>query len=213
MKLIKLFPLFFLIAACGRQLPVLTNLDAAKKLVRDYYETGSYEKECELAVLEGIKEIESSPIPQNAAAIFDVDDTALSNYESSKQIGFGYLPSHWKTSMESGEAIAILQTKKFYDRLISKNIKVIFLTGREADDYAPTRRNLINRGYTKFDTLIVRTAAERKLPATSWKETKRKELTEKGYNIIACIGDQWSDLSGEFTGVKIKLPNYLYLID
>lgn len=211
MKFIKLFPLLIL-AACSHT-PQLTNLDTAKSLVRTYYESGAYEKECEFTVSEGIKEIERSPIPSNAVAIFDVDDTALSNYESSKQIGFGYVPSHWIASMESGEAKAVPQTKRFYDWLISKNIKVIFLTGRNPEAFAATKKNLLNRGYTKFDTLIVRNEAEKKLPASSWKETIRKQLTQKGYNIVASIGDQWSDLSGEFTGVKIKLPNYIYLID
>jgi len=212
MKYINLFPLLIFVA-CSSSVPQLTNLDTSKKLVRDYYESGAYEKECGSAVAQGIKEIESSLIPQNAAAIFDVDDTALSNYKSSKQIGFGYVPSHWKASMESGEAEAIPQTKRLYDWLISKKVKVIFLTGREHDDYSATKNNLIKRGYSVFDTLIVRAKEAKKLPAASWKETKRKELTQKGYNIIACIGDQWSDLSGELTGVKIKLPNFIYLID
>ena len=211
MKFVKLFPLLIL-AACSHS-PQLTNLDTVKNLVRNYYESGTYDKECEAAVTQGISEIESNPIPENAAAIFDVDDTALSNYESSKQIGFGYVPSHWIASMESGEAKAVPQTKRFYDWLISKNIKVIFLTGRNPEAFTPTKKNLLNRGYAKFDTLIVRTEAEKKLPASTWKEAIRKQLTQKGYNIIASIGDQWSDLSGEFTGVKIKLPNYIYLID
>ncbi|MFA7418788.1 MAG: HAD family acid phosphatase [Melioribacteraceae bacterium] len=211
MKFIKLFPLLIL-AACSHS-PQLTNLDTAKSLVRNYYESGAYDKDCETAVTQGISEIESNPIPEKAIAIFDVDDTALSNYESSKQIGFGYVPSHWIASMESGEAKAVPQTKRFYDWLISKNIKVIFLTGRNPEAFTPTKKNLLNRGYAKFDTLIVRAEAEKKLPASSWKETVRKQLTQKGYKIIACIGDQWSDLSGEFTGVKIKLPNYIYLID
>jgi acid phosphatase len=212
MKFIRLFPILVL-AACSSSVPQLTNLDTAKKLVREYYESGTYEKECEMAVSAGIKEIESNQLPANAAAIFDVDDTALSNYKSSKQIGFGYVPSHWKTSMENGDAEAIPQTKKFYDWLISKKVKVVFLTGRDAEDFIATKNNLIKRGYTQFDTLIVRNKQEKKLSAASWKETMRKELSQKGYNIVASIGDQWSDLSGEFTGVKIKLPNYLYLID
>lgn len=212
MKLLKLFPLLIL-TACSSSVPQLTNLDAAKKIVRDYYDSGSFDKECESAITEGIKEIEENSIPQNAAAVFDVDDTALSNYESSKEIGFGFVPAVWNEYMKSGAAKAIPQTKKFYDWLVSKNIRVIFLTGRNPETYTYTKENLINRGYTKFDTLIVRNAEEKKLPAASWKESKRKELTQKGYNIVACIGDQWSDLSGEFTGIKIKLPNYLYIID
>ena len=49
--------------------------------------------------------------------------------------------------------------------------------------------------------------------AAEWKEAKREVLVSKGYNIIACIGDQWSDLEGGSTGIKIKLPSYLYLLD
>lgn len=211
MKFVKLFPLLIL-AACSHS-PQLTNLDTAKSLVRNYYESGTYDRECETALTQGISEIESNPIPENAAAIFDVDDTALSNYNSSKQIGFGYVPSHWKASIESGKAEAVVQTKKFYDWLTSKNIKIIFLTGRDYDDYTATKNNLINRGYIQFDTLIVRNKQEKNLPAATWKESIRKQLAMNGYKIIACIGDQWSDLSGEFTGVKIKLPNYLYIIE
>lgn len=212
MKLLKLFSLLIL-TACSSSVPQLTNLDTAKKLVRDYYDSGSFDKECEIAVTEGIKEIEENPLPQNGVAVFDVDDTALSNYKSSKLIGFGYVPSHWKASIENGDAEAIPHTKRLYEWLISKGIKIIFLTGRNNDDYTATKNNLINRGYTVFDTLIVRDKESEKLPAAVWKELKRKELTQKGYNIVACIGDQWSDLSGEYTGVRIKLPNYIYIID
>ena len=76
-----------------------------------------------------------------------------------------------------------------------------------------TRRNLIEQGYTKFDTLIVRSEAERNLSAASFKLQKRNELVKNGYDIIASVGDQQSDFEGGNTGYEIKLPNYLYLLD
>jgi hypothetical protein len=61
--------------------------------------------------------------------------------------------------------------------------------------------------------VIVRKDTERNLSAAEFKSAKRKELTLNGYNIIANIGDQSSDLYGGNSGYKIKLPNYLYVID
>lgn len=49
-----------------------------------------------------------------------------------------------------------------------------------------------------------------KAPSGPWKESVRKELSEK-YDIVACLGDSPTDFEGEYTGDKtILLPNYLY---
>jgi predicted secreted acid phosphatase len=90
---------------------------------------------------------------------------------------------------------------------------VIFLTGRYQEVYEATIKNLVNRGFTKFDTLIVRSNEEKSIPAAEFKTRKREEIVARGYNVIASVGDQWSDLVGGNAGIKIKLPNYLYLID
>ena len=191
----------------------IINLDTAKKRVQNYYENGDFSRACVNVIDNAIKEISNLELENNSTVIFDVDDTALNNYEYTKQIGFGYSHPLWRDWINSGKATAIPQVKKFYDWLISKNIKVVFITGREAETYDSTRKNLIEQGYTKFDTLIVRSAAEKKLPAAEYKSAKRIELAGKGYKIIACIGDQESDLTGKFVGIKIKLPNFLYGID
>jgi hypothetical protein len=36
--------------------------------------------------------------------------------------------------------------------------------------------------------------------------------TNKGYDIIISVGDQWTVLEDDFTGIKVKLPYYLYEI-
>jgi acid phosphatase len=192
---------------------VLQNLDTAKKLVQNYYESGEFDKECKLLFDDAKSQIEKLTLDKNSAVIFDVDETALSNYNNTKEIGFGYVREHWHNGILKADEPAIPETKKFYDWLISKNIRVIFLTGRYDEVREATIQNLIYTGYTKFDTLIVRNYQESKIPAAEFKPAKRNELVEKGYNIIACVGDQWSDLVGGNTGIKIKLPNYLYLID
>ena len=192
---------------------VLENLDTAKKLVQNYYESGQFDNGCREVIDDAISKIEQLKLDDKSAVVFDVDETALSNYQHTKEIGFGFVSSLWHDWMLKADGTAIPQTKRFYDWLVSKNIKVIFVTGRYQEVKEVTRRNLINQGYTKFDTLIVRQPREQKIPAAEYKAQKRDELTKEGYKIIASIGDQWSDLVGGNAGIKIKLPNYLYLID
>lgn len=225
MKIIKLItekfvpailftPAFVLIISCSSsEIFQLQNLDISKKLVENYYESGQFDTECKDVYDDAIKQIEKLSLPQNAAVVFDVDETVLSNYNNTKSISFGYVQDIWHNDILHADEPTIPQTKIFYNWLISKNIKIIFLTGRYQEIYEATKKNLITTGFSQYDTLIVRNADEIKMPAAKYKIQKRHELVKKGYNIIACVGDQWSDLEGDNTGIKIKLPNYLYLID
>jgi len=189
------------------------NLGAAKNAVQAYYESGEFDRECAKIIDDAIDQMDGIKLTGKPAVVFDIDETALSNYEYTKEIGFGYVYKLWNEWQQKGIAPVIKDTKRFYDYLISKNIHVIFVTGRNSEVGEATKRNLIEQGYTKFDTLIVRSKTEIKMTAAEYKTKKREELVKKGYDIIACIGDQWSDLVGGNTGIKIKLPSYLYLLD
>lgn len=211
---VKVALLIIFLAGCSASSEFkLVNLSETKSLVQNYYESGNFEKETEEIFASALKDIERLSPVVNPAVVFDIDETALSNYEHTKEIGFGYVPSLWHEWITQGDAKAIPQSLKFYNYLISKNVAIIFITGRYEEAREATYNNLINEGYTVFDTLIVRHKSEMKIPAAEFKALKRKELTEKGYNIIACVGDQWSDMVGGYAGIKIKLPNYLYTID
>jgi acid phosphatase len=215
-RIIKIILLSIAAVACNSSSPEISimNLDAAKNAVMGYYESGEYDRECSAAVDEAISEIDPLKLKEKSAVVFDVDDTALANYNEIKKSGFGYFPKIWEDWMKEGKAPAVKETKRFYDYLVSKKIRVIFITGRQGEFREPTVRNLIEQGYTVFDTLIIRNDSEKKIPAAEFKAIKREELVKKGgYDIIACIGDQWSDMVGGNTGYKIKLPNYLYLLD
>jgi len=191
----------------------LMNLSDAKVLVQNYYESGTFDAECKQIIDDAIAQIEKIKLSDSSAVVFDIDETALSNYDLTKEIGFGFRADLWDAWLQKASAKAIPQTKRFYDWLISKNIRVIFLTGRSEKEREASAKNLYNEGYTKYDTLIVRNPDEKKIPAAEFKAGKRERLTRKGYKIIACVGDQWSDLVGGNAGIKIKLPNYLYIID
>ncbi len=209
------FLVIVIITGCTSTQPTLQimNLGAAKNAVQAYYESGEYDHECSKIIDDAISRLDGEKINDKSAVVFDIDETALSNYDQTKSIGFGYINKMWIQYILEGKAPAIKETKRFYDYLVSRKIRVIFLTGRMKEFYDATKRNLIDQGYSKFDTLIVRNDNERKIPAAEFKTEKREQLVKNGYDIIACIGDQWSDLVGGNTGYKIKLPNYLYLID
>ena len=87
---------------------------------------------------------------------------------------------------------------------------MFFLTGRNSSEYDVTHKNLLQAGYTEFDTLITQRAYEQGLKSLEFKSKKRTEFTKQGYEIIGTVGDQWTDLNGPYSGIQIKLPNYLY---
>ena len=90
-KLILLFAALLMAACSSTQELKLENLDTAKKLVENYYEGGQFDKECKEIFNNAIDQIEKLPLQDKSVVIFDVDETVLSNYNNTKEIGFGYI--------------------------------------------------------------------------------------------------------------------------
>ena len=206
------FSLFLAFVLISCKSDDLINLRVAKDSVKEYYESGKYDEEMNKIFNDAKDQINNIRIDNNSAVIFDVDDTALSNYEISKKLDFGYDYTIVQDWVMSAKLPAIKQTKGFFDFLKSKNIKRIFLTSRNFDEYDATYKNLVDQGYTGFDTLIVRSKSDKDLGSQKFKTRERENLTKAGYEIIATVGDQWTDLNGGFSGIKIKVPNYLYKV-
>lgn len=207
--ILLVIPLIFI--GCSSQ--ELLNLDTAKAMVQDYYENGQYDKEMSEIINNTIDKLDNEKFPDNSLAIFDVDETILSNYTHTKEIGFGFEWQLWGEWIQRADCDAIPQTKRLYDWLIDRNVNIVFLTGRKDYEYDATIKNLNYVGITVFDSLITRTAKTDDMLAEEYKNYERKVLVEKGYEIILSVGDQWSDLEGDNTGMQVKLPNYLYLIE
>ena len=190
----------------------IVNLRTAKDTVKNYYESGKYDEEMNKIVKDAEEKFDNIALKKNSVVIFDVDDTAINNYGLSKMMDFGYVYELNKKWNKELKAPAIKQTQDLYNFLIKKGFKIIFLTGRNSNEYEVTYKNLIKDGYAGFDTLITQREDEQNLTASEFKSKKRTELTNEGYNIVGTAGDQWTDLEGPYTGIKIKLPNYLYEI-
>jgi len=211
LTIVILLTIIFLSSCEKNEKPV--NLSVAREDVKQYYESGKYDKELNSVIEEAKEKFSTVQFDDNSVVIFDVDETALNNYGLAEQMGFGYvyeMNKKWNAEMK---APAINQVKELYDFLLSKGAKVIFLTGRNFPEYEATYQNLKKEGYTVFDTLITQIGDETKMKAQDFKSAKRVWLTKQGYEIIGTVGDQWSDLEGKYFGIQIKIPNYLYLIE
>ncbi len=207
LKIIIFSFLSILISGCAALPP---NLSDIKRELKDYYSSGAFDEEVDEIAEEVIGRLEKIKLNENSAAVFDVDETALLNWDYVEKMDFGYNKQTWENWLLTSNSNRIKGVKKIYDWLIDHNVNIIFLTGRNAASYQATYQNLKNTGYTLFDTLITRSIAEVKTAAAEYKISKRKELSESGLEIILCVGDQPEDLEGDYTGLKVKIPNYLY---
>jgi acid phosphatase len=197
--------------SCGTEKPL--NLTDVRSEVKEFYESGRYDEELDEVIKNALEQFEKIEFKENSVVIFDVDETVLNNYGLAELMGFGYvyeMNKKWNAEMK---APAISQVKELYDYLLANGAKIIFLTGRNIPEYEVTYKNLKQEGYEVFDTLITQREYEYELTAQEFKTSKRKELVENGYEIIGTVGDQWSDLTGEYHGIQVKIPNYLYLIE
>lgn len=208
--------LILTVAFIGCSSNQLINLRTAKDAVKDYYESGKYNEEMNEVIKEAKEKFDNVEIKKSAkggsVVIFDVDETALNNYGLAKQMDFGYVYDLNKKWNEELKAPAINETQDLYFYLLNKGFKTIFLTARNSNEYDVTYKNLIQEGYSGFDTLITQSKEDQKLKSQEFKSKVRTELTNQGYEIVGTVGDQWTDLNGPYSGIQIKVPNYLYEI-
>src|SRR5690606_5818219 len=153
-------------------------------------------------VIKGAKEkFDKVEVKNNSVVIFDVDETALNNYGLARQMDFGYVYDLNKKWNEELKAPAIKETQDLYFYLLNKGFKTIFLTGRNSNEYDVTYKNLIQEGYSGFDTLITQSKEDQNLKSQEFKSKVRTELTNQGYEIVGTVGDQWTDLNGPYSGI------------
>ncbi len=200
------------ISGCSSEPAYLVNLSFVKDAVIKYHESGEFHRDAEKAVNEAIAQFDKITPSEKSVVIFDVDETALSNFEFNKEWDFGYVAKYFDMWVDSAKAPPVTEVLQLYNYLIDKNFRVIFLTARKENQYNATYSNLMNAGFTKFDTLIVKDKKYSGISAEIFKSDKRTMLSEKGYIIEGTVGDQWSDLNGGYHGIQVKIPDYQYYI-
>ncbi|XP_021765286.1 acid phosphatase 1-like [Chenopodium quinoa] len=155
---------------------------------------------------------------RNNTWIFDIDETSLSNlpYYARPEVGFGIYPYNASAFYEwQKEAIApaIPAVLSFYNKLVRLGVKVVFLSGAQAELREPKERNMKNIGYHTWEKMILKKSSESHMKAVEYKSMHRTKLEKMGYTIIGNMGDQWSDLLGSHPGLRtFKLPDPMYYI-
>ncbi|KAF8093043.1 hypothetical protein N665_0392s0016 [Sinapis alba] len=189
------------------------------RYVEVYMLAGQYDRDVQLIVEQIRVYLNEIVLPGDGmdAWIFDVDDTCFSNlfYYRFKRYGCDpYDPTGFRSWAMKGESPAIQPVLELFNELIETGFKVILVTGRDEETLGQaTLANLHNQGFTGYERLIMRTAENKKHSATIYKTTIRKQMMEEGYRIWGNVGDQWSDLQGEYSGNRtFKLPNPMYFV-
>ncbi|OWM81602.1 hypothetical protein CDL15_Pgr007640 [Punica granatum] len=189
------------------------------RYVETYMMGGQYEKDLELIMDQVLSYANSIDVAKDGmdAWILDIDDTCISNVLYYKEKRYGCDPfdvAGFKSWATKGQCPAIRPVLRLFNKLINGGFKVILLTGRDNETLGQcTINNVQSQGFVGYERLVMRTAAYKGQSAATYKSEIRRQLVEEGYRIWGNVGDQWSDLQGDFPGNRtFKLPNPMYFV-
>lgn len=189
------------------------QLRELKNKVADYYTSGLYQQDLNCVVAQAYMYLKSKlPAKPNQALTFDIDDTVLSTWQYNKSNDFGY-DKYWAQHWENQANFPVIKPMlNLYTFAKKQGYKVFFITGRKPNLTDATQLNLLKAGFKNWDGIFFKPNDYRESSLIPYKSGMRKALTEEGYSIILNMGDQESDLQGNYAEKSLKLPNPMYLI-
>lgn len=149
---------------------------------------------------------------RRAAAVFDIDDTLLSTYDTYAANSFSPSTTVVQAVQESCGQTVIDSTKAFFNAAKARKVTLFLITGRSEAMRAATEACLSQIGITGYKGLIMHSPAQESLTAIAYKSAERAQIERRGYRIITAIGDQISDSAGGHTERGYLLPNPMYFI-
>ena len=196
-----------------------TNLALLKKEVITYHDSGTYEHEltdiinkAHQYMLAQINSNNQSANKKNLAIVLDIDETSLSNYDRMVKRNFTATHEQFHEDILAADAPAIKPMLSLFNDAIKNNVKVFFVTGRQASEFNATKTNLLNAGYKDWSGLYMRPDDYHPKSIVHFKQKSRASISKQGYTIIASIGDQYSDILGNYAKRGFKLPNPYYFL-
>jgi acid phosphatase len=198
------------------------NVGDDKTAAIQYHDSGAYQAGLAEVAAQAIDWIATeAPRATRPAMVFDIDETALSNWEVIKANDFGRfinglcnLPNAcaWRAWDLTAQSTVIQPTLDVYNTAKSLGVAVFFTSGRDEGQRAATVKNLQNVGYTGYARLILAPVGAQYASAADFKAPQRAEIESEGYTIVANIGDQPSDLAGGYAERTFLLPDPFYRI-
>jgi predicted secreted acid phosphatase len=195
-----------------------------------YHDFGEYDREIrdvDNAARDYLESVaRDSPKNDRLAAVFDIDETALSNWTAMANCGFCSYAAEQELFTKASDPLysnehdpAIIPTLELFNRAKELRITVFFVTGRPESQRDLTTNNLHAVGYSEWKELYmcdsqvdVECGQKPPPPASLIKPRIRKRISDDGYRIVLSIGDQASDLAGCCAERVFKLPNPFYLL-
>jgi predicted secreted acid phosphatase len=200
------------------------NVGDAKRLAAEYRASGAYERDL-ASITAAAAEWLAFRAPQRPrpALVFDVDETALSNWEVIEADDFGRViggpcvalpegPCGWAGWDLLARSRPIAPTLGLFQRARELGVAVFFISGRPESQREATERNLRAAGYVGYQRLILVPEGARFASAAAFKAPARAGLEQEGYALVANVGDQPSDLAGGHAERAFLLPNPFYRI-
>ncbi|MGW2567707.1 HAD family acid phosphatase [Streptomyces sp. NPDC001537] len=169
-----------------------TPADAATSTSGVDYAT--WQKDCQTVMdqaLPYLKERIAAAQPgEKQAIVLDIDNTSL-------ETDFGF-------SFPQPANKPVLNVAQYAQE---HGVALFFVTARPGIIYAPTEWNLEHDGYD-VSGLYVRGFFDLFKDVAAYKTAQRVDIENKGYDIIANIGNSATDLSGGHADKTFKLPDY-----
>lgn len=200
------------------------NVGDAITAAAAYHDSGDYERDIAIVMQKAAAWIgERAPLAARPAVIFDIDETALANWEVIKRDNFGRPiqgpcdlaldgPCGWAAWDNLAKDPAIDATLVTFKAALAVKADVFFITGRPEKQRQATEQNLRSAGYVGYTRLYMVPDKAQYASAVDFKAPIRAELEGEGYTIIANIGDQPSDLLGGHAERMFLLPNPFYRV-
>ncbi len=199
----------------------LPNVDALKKELKQYHEctctcgcyTRDLDRQADRAMAFLRQRAAHSRPGKKLAMVFDIDETALTNWQEMVGGDFAYNKAVFDAWNETGQAPAIPGSVRIDKEAQRLGVAVFFITGRPERERAITEQNLKAQGFDGWQQLTLRSAAMEGKSAEVYKSSVRAGIVAEGYTIVLNVGDQWSDLKGKPEAeFSVKYPNPYYFI-
>lgn len=201
----------------------ILNIGTIKEALLEYHQ--NYYESDVAAVFEAAQKFVEDNATQvsRPALVLDIDETSLTNWPNLIADDFGFVsggscdvlpagPCGFNAWILKASAKPIVPALKLFRAARDKGVAVIFITGRPDAQRDATILNLDHAGFEGWTELHTRPDRDGLLTVQEYKAAERTKV-EQRYTIIANVGDQLSDVTGEHAGVcTFKVPNPFYLI-
>lgn len=215
------------ILGTGQNLPPLTGSESYDSgaenagALRDLYESGviaRQQREVAEAARRELRRERPCRIPARgyprcrAMVVFDVDDTLVSTYPvvSTNTPAFTYDPVRYDRAVAECSTPVIPAVRSLYRWVQKRGLAVAVVSGRDSDQRTATAKCLRRLGMTDWQRLVTRPASAVGVPSARFKARVRAQLVDRGWRIVASVGDQVSDMAHGHLRRGYLLPNPMY---